>query len=54
MNNKVKNRKYICVVAGVIARNAICGAVSVANDEKGHRCMAHGNTKCKYKQGCKQ
>ena len=50
MNNRVSKIIYICSVSGVIAPNAICGAVSVAKDEKGHRCMAHGNTKCKHKR----
>jgi len=49
MNNKVKNIIYSCAVSGVVARNAICEKVSVASDEKGHRCMAHGNTKCRHK-----
>lgn len=47
---KVIKTKYICTTGGVIAPNAICGAVSIYNDDKGHRCMTHGNTKCKFKK----
>ena len=48
--NKVIKTKYICTSDGVVAPNAICGSVSVYSDDKGHRCMAHGNTKCKLKK----
>ena len=46
---RIVNRKYLCKSAGVVAPRAICGAVSVFSDDKGHRCMAHGNVKCKHK-----
>ncbi len=48
--NKIIKTKYICTTGGVVAPNAICGAVSVYSDDKGHRCTAHGNTKCKFKK----
>jgi len=46
---KVKKVKYLCKSAGCVGPNAICGKVSVFSDDKGHRCMAHGNVKCKHK-----
>ena len=41
--------KPVCKTGGVLAPRAMCGSVSVYHDDKGHRCMAHGNTKCKHK-----
>lgn len=49
MKRKIKNIIYVCAVNGVVAPNGICGAVSLYSDDKGHRCTAHGNTKCKHK-----
>jgi len=56
MENKVKLKSLtnmiarpVCKVSGVLATKAMCGSVSVYNDDKGHRCMAHGNTKCEHK-----
>ena len=46
---RIVNRKYLCKSAGCVGPNAICGKVSVFSDDKGHRCMAHGNVKCKHK-----
>ena len=47
--NKIKNIIYACKVNGMVAPNAVCGKVSVYRDDKGHRCCAHGNTKCVHK-----
>jgi len=54
--NKVKLKSLtnmiarpVCKVDGVLAPKATCGKVSVYNDDQGHRCMAHGNTKCEHK-----
>ena len=47
--NKIKNIIYVCKVNGMVAPNGVCGKVSVYRDDKGHRCTAHGNTKCVHK-----
>jgi hypothetical protein len=47
---KIKDIIYVCAVNGMVAPRAVCGAVSVYRDEHGHRCTAHGNTKCKHKK----
>lgn len=46
---KIPDIKYFCSTGGFVAPNGICGKVSVYRDEKGHRCTAHGNFKCKHK-----
>lgn len=51
MNRKVKNRKRICLSDGVFAPNALCGHASLCEDDEVHRCMAHGNLKCKHRGG---
>lgn len=50
MKSKILDRKYICTTGGVIGPFALCGKVSVAHDNLGHRCCAHGNVKCKHKR----
>lgn len=47
---KIPDIKYICSTGGFVAPNGMCGKVSVYHDEKGHRCTAHGNVKCKHKR----
>ena len=49
----VSDIKYKCLTGGVVGPKAICGKVSVYSDSKGHRCMAHGNKKCKFKEWVK-
>jgi len=39
----------VCKVSGVLTPISMCGSVSVYSDDKGRRCMAHGNTKCEHK-----
>ncbi len=56
MNKKTKvlDVKYICSSGGVLGPRAMCGKVSVIHDNKGHRCMAHGNKVCKHKRVIKE